>query len=45
VSQRIESQIITIALVVFSYDKAIEFYTQKLSFVLIEEPDFGDDIR
>jgi lactoylglutathione lyase len=41
----IEQNISNIALVVESYDDAIEFYTQKLNFQLIEDTDLGDGKR
>ncbi|MEP2278821.1 VOC family protein [Maribacter sp.] len=34
-----------IALVVDDYDKAIEFYTKKLDFLLLEDTDLGDGKR
>ncbi|MEP2237917.1 MAG: VOC family protein [Maribacter sp.] len=34
-----------IALVVDNYDKAIEFYTEKLDFLLLEDIDLGDGKR
>ncbi len=34
-----------IALVVDDYDKAIEFYTKKLDFILIEDTDLGEGKR
>ncbi|MDF4202626.1 VOC family protein [Maribacter sp. SA7] len=34
-----------IALVVDNYDKAIEFYTKKLDFLLLEDTDLGDGKR
>ncbi|KZN66494.1 hypothetical protein N473_08875 [Pseudoalteromonas luteoviolacea CPMOR-1] len=40
-TQPIQQQIGNIALVVESYDDAIEFYTQKLQFTLIEDTDLG----
>ena len=41
----IEQNISNIALVVESYDDAIEFYTQKLNFQLIEDTDLGGGKR
>ena len=35
----------SIALVVKDYDEAIEFYTQKLNFELVEDTDLGDGKR
>ncbi|MCF6441822.1 VOC family protein [Pseudoalteromonas luteoviolacea] len=40
-TQSIQQQIGNIALVVESYDDAIEFYTQKLQFTLVEDTDLG----
>ncbi|WP_117234192.1 VOC family protein [Vibrio maerlii] len=40
-SQPVQQQIGNIALVVDNYDGAIEFYTQKLQFTLIEDTDLG----
>ena len=34
-----------IALVVDNYDKAIEFYTKKLDFILVEDTDLGEGKR
>ncbi|MEZ9832824.1 VOC family protein [Vibrio breoganii] len=44
-SQVIQQQIGNIALVVENYDDAIEFYTQKLQFKLVEDTDLGDGKR
>ncbi|WP_122032944.1 VOC family protein [Aliivibrio sp. EL58] len=41
----IEQRIGNIALVVENYDDAIEFYTKKLQFELIEDTDLGDGKR
>ena len=41
----IKQQIGNIALVVESYDDAIEFYTQKLQFTLVEDTDLGGGKR
>ena len=41
----IQQHIGSIALVVKDYDDAIEFYTQKLSFELIEDTPLGNDKR
>lgn len=41
----LKQQIGNIALVVENYDDAIEFYTQKLQFVLIEDTDLGNGKR
>jgi catechol 2,3-dioxygenase-like lactoylglutathione lyase family enzyme len=41
----INQSISNIALVVESYEDAIEFYTQKLNFELIEDTDLGDSKR
>lgn len=41
----IQQQISNIALVVEDYDAAIEFYTQKLQFTLIEDTDLGEGKR
>lgn len=40
-----KQQIGSVALVVADYDEAIAFYTQKLSFELIEDTDMGDGKR
>ncbi|MEZ9130483.1 VOC family protein [Vibrio breoganii] len=44
-SQVIQQQIGNVALVVENYDDAIEFYTQKLQFKLVEDTDLGDGKR
>lgn len=44
-SKPIEQRIGNIALVVENYDDAIEFYTRKLRFVLIEDTDLGGGKR
>lgn len=44
-SKLIQQDIATIALVVADYDDAIEFYTQKLSFTLVEDTVMGDGKR
>ncbi|GEM79437.1 hypothetical protein VSU01S_16820 [Vibrio superstes NBRC 103154] len=44
-SKEVHQQIGSIALVVENYDDAIEFYTQKLQFKLIEDTDLGDGKR
>ena len=44
-SQRIQRQIANIALLVESYDEAIEFYTRKLEFELVEDTDLGGGKR
>ncbi|REL34541.1 VOC family protein [Thalassotalea euphylliae] len=44
-SKPIQQDIATIALVVADYDDAIEFYTQKLSFTLVEDTAMGDGKR
>ena len=41
----VQQHISGIALVVKDYDDAIEFYTQKLNFELVEDTDLGDDKR
>lgn len=41
----VQQQIGNIALVVESYDDAIEFYTQKLQFTLVEDTDLGGGKR
>ncbi|MEM5509606.1 VOC family protein [Pseudoalteromonas sp. AS71] len=42
---KVQQHIGSIALVVKDYDEAIEFYTQKLNFELVEDTDLGDDKR
>jgi lactoylglutathione lyase len=44
-SNIVQQQIGSIALVVENYDDAIEFYTQKLQFTLLENIDFGGGKR
>ncbi|MDP5254493.1 MULTISPECIES: VOC family protein [unclassified Vibrio] len=44
-TELIKQQIGNVALVVDDYDEAIEFYTQKLAFTLIEDTDLGDGKR
>ena len=44
-SQPITQQIGNVALVVGNYDDAIEFYTQKLGFDLVEDTDLGGGKR
>jgi len=41
----IEQKIGNVALLVEDYDDAIEFYTQKLNFELVEDTDLGDGKR
>ncbi|REL25784.1 VOC family protein [Thalassotalea euphylliae] len=41
----IHQEIATIALVVNDYDEAIEFYTQKLNFTLVEDTHLSDSKR
>ena len=41
----VQQQIGNIALVVGNYDDAIEFYTQKLQFTLLEDTDLGGGKR
>ncbi|MDR9828202.1 VOC family protein [Vibrio sp. FNV 38] len=43
--ESIQQQIGNIALVVDNYDDAIEFYTQKLQFTLVEDTDLGSGKR
>ena len=40
-----KQSIARIALVVYDYDKAIDFYTNKLDFLLVEDTDLGDGKR
>lgn len=40
-----QQRIASVALVVDNYDDAIEFYTKKLKFVLLEDTDLGDGKR
>lgn len=44
-SKPVQQHIGNIALVVESYDDAIEFYTQKLQFTLVEDTDLGGGKR
>ncbi|HAS6112048.1 TPA: VOC family protein [Vibrio vulnificus] len=44
-SKPVQQQIGNIALVVENYDDAIEFYTQKLQFTLVEDTDLGGGKR
>lgn len=44
-TQPVQQQIGNIALVVENYDDAIEFYTQKLQFTLVEDTDLGGGKR
>ncbi len=44
-SKTVQQQICNIALVVGNYDDAIEFYTKKLQFTLIEDTDLGEGKR
>ncbi|MCF7505126.1 MULTISPECIES: VOC family protein [Vibrio] len=44
-SEPIQQQIGNIALVVENYDDAIEFYTKKLQFTLVEDTDLGGGKR
>ncbi|MEH6451676.1 MAG: VOC family protein, partial [Psychromonas sp.] len=44
-SKTIEQRIGNIALVVENYDDAVEFYTKKLQFVVIEDTDLGGGKR
>ncbi|GEK07939.1 hypothetical protein PPE03_01880 [Pseudoalteromonas peptidolytica] len=44
-SNTVQQQIGNIALVVENYDDAIEFYTQKLQFTLVEDSDLGGGKR
>jgi len=41
----LKQSIARIAVVVDDYDKAIEFYTKKLDFLLVEDTDLGDGKR
>jgi len=41
----VKQSIARIALVVDDYDKAIDFYTNKLDFLLVEDTDLGDGKR
>ncbi|EDL51370.1 hypothetical protein VSAK1_25425 [Vibrio mediterranei AK1] len=44
-SKPVQQQIGNVALVVENYDDAIEYYTQKLQFTLVEDTDLGGDKR
>ena len=44
-SKPVQQQIGNVALVVENYDDAIEFYTQKLQFTLVEDTDLGGGKR
>ncbi|WP_076411199.1 VOC family protein [Shewanella sp. UCD-KL12] len=44
-SKPVQQQIGNVALVVENYDDAIDFYTQKLQFVLVEDTDLGGGKR
>ncbi|MGL1044622.1 VOC family protein [Vibrio vulnificus] len=44
-SKPVQQQIGNVALVVDNYDDAIEFYTQKLQFTLVEDTDLGGGKR
>ncbi|ENH2499143.1 VOC family protein [Vibrio parahaemolyticus] len=44
-SKSVQQQIGNVALVVESYDDALEFYTQKLQFTLVEDTDLGGGKR
>ncbi|EGR1126275.1 hypothetical protein EFU41_18485, partial [Vibrio cholerae] len=44
-SKVVQQQIGNIALVVENYDDAIEFYTKKLQFSLVEDTDLGGGKR
>ncbi|WP_274025349.1 VOC family protein, partial [Vibrio parahaemolyticus] len=44
-SKSVQQQIGNVTLVVESYDDAIEFYTQKLQFTLVEDTDLGGGKR
>lgn len=44
-SKTVQQQIGNIALVVENYDDAIEFYTQKLQFTLVEDTNLGGGKR
>ncbi|EIF3178557.1 VOC family protein, partial [Vibrio vulnificus] len=44
-SKTVQQQIGNVALVVENYDDAIEFYTQKLQFTLVEDTDLGGGKR
>ena len=44
-SQSVQQQIGSVTIVVENYDDAIEFYTQKLQFTLVEDTDLGGSKR
>ncbi|NMS07425.1 VOC family protein, partial [Vibrio parahaemolyticus] len=44
-AKTVQQQIGNIALVVENYDDAIEFYTQKLQFTLVEDTNLGGGKR
>ncbi len=44
-TQSVQQQIASVALVVLDYDDAIEFYTHKLQFELVEDTDLGQGKR
>jgi catechol 2,3-dioxygenase-like lactoylglutathione lyase family enzyme len=44
-SQSVQQQIGNVTIVVENYDDAIEFYTQKLQFTLVEDADLGGGKR
>jgi len=44
-SQSVQQQIGSVTIVVENYDDAIEFYTQKLQFTLVEDTDLGGGKR
>ena len=44
-SEPVQQKIGNVALVVENYDDAIDFYTQKLQFVLVEDTDLGSGKR
>lgn len=44
-SQSVQQQIGNVTIVVENYDDAIEFYTQKLQFTLVEDTDLGGGKR
>ena len=44
-SKPVQQQIGNVALVVEDYDDAIDFYTQKLQFILVEDTDLGGGKR
>jgi len=44
-SQSVQQQIGSVSIVVENYDDAIEFYTQKLQFIFVEDTDLGGGKR